>query len=250
LTCKKIHSFDLIHSFDPVSFSNSSLPSPAENIVLTFRSGAVQDVGYVSQDDTLLRRMQVASALGTTEPELMEAITAAILRSPASTAGSDTPDQHFVDPNTMVLGLGTAIPLSSPESRVFWRKDRRMAVYHNSSKVVFEDTASSHDRLKSFLATARHDASMLKSGETADFLAREIGKKLFSFLLKPEEDLNTTLSLSQLGVDSLVGVEMRSWWREVFNSDISVLELLGQGNLDSLGKHAAARLLKALGDDN
>ena len=47
-------------------------------------------------------------------------------------------------------------------------------------------------------------------------------------------------------MDSLVSVEMRSWWRQVFGFDISVLELLGMGNLDGLGKHTADGLLKAL----
>ncbi|KAJ5382382.1 hypothetical protein N7517_000293 [Penicillium concentricum] len=35
-------------------------------------------------------------------------------------------------------------------------------------------------------------------------------------------------------MDSLVGVEMRSWWRQAFGFDIRVLELLGMGNLDGL----------------
>jgi hypothetical protein len=39
------------------------------------------------------------------------------------------------------------------------------------------DNAAS-DGLKSFLATARHDAEVLKAADTADLLAREIGKRL------------------------------------------------------------------------
>ena len=38
----------------------------------------MEDVGYVSQDETLLEEMELASAHGSTEPELMEAVTAAI----------------------------------------------------------------------------------------------------------------------------------------------------------------------------
>ena len=210
--------------------------------------GAVQDVGYVSQDEALLKRMKLASAHGITEPELMEAVTAAILFPPTAPTSVDTVVDQFVDKNTVALGLSTAIPLSSSESRAFWRKDQRMAVYHNSSKVALDVAGPSSDHLKSFLAKAKSDVSILRSDETATFLAREIGRKLFGFLLKSDEELVTTVPLSQLGMDSLVGVEMRSWWRQAFGFDISVLELLGMGNLDGLGKHAAEGLLKLLGD--
>lgn len=214
--------------------------------------GAVQDVGYVSQDAALLNRMMLASAHGITEPELLEALTAAMLFPPGLSRDNEASpntaaETTFEDRNTFVLGLGTRIPLSSPESRAFWRKDRRMAVYHNSSKAARDDGGPNNtDNLKAFVARARSDASLLKAPDTAAFLAKEVGRKLFSFLLKPLEDLNTSVPLSQLGMDSLVGVEMRSWWRQAFGFDITVLELLGSGNLAALGSHAAEGLMKVL----
>lgn len=212
--------------------------------------GAVQDVGYVSQDAALLKRMMLASAHGITEPELLEALTAAMLFPPGprgTKASQSTAETAFEDKNTFVLGLGTKTPLSSPDSRAFWRKDRRMAAYHNSSKAARDDGGGPNsDNLKAFLGRARSDAALLKAPDTPGFLAREVGRKLFSFLLKPEEDLNTSVPLSQLGMDSLVGVEMRSWWRQAFGFDITVLELLGSGNLGALGSLAAEGLLKLL----
>lgn len=211
--------------------------------------GAVQDVGYVSQDEALLKRMKAVSAHGITEPELMEALTAAILI-PQSSAGAKADDERYIDKHTIGLGLSTNVPLNSKESRAFWRKDRRMAVYHNNARKSAAETAgtSGSDGLKSFLARAKSDTSVLKTEESTNLLAREIGRKLFGFLLRSDEDLNTTVPLSQLGMDSLVGVEMRSWWRQAFGFDISVLELLGMGNLDGLGRHAADGLLKVFGD--
>ena len=81
-----------------------------------------------------------------------------------------------------------------------------MAVYHNSSKVALDVAGSNSDNIKSFLAKAKSDVSILKTDETATFLAREIGRKLFGFLLKSDEELNASVPLSQLGMDSLVGV--------------------------------------------
>ncbi|KAL4744332.1 hypothetical protein BDW72DRAFT_212821 [Aspergillus terricola var. indicus] len=212
--------------------------------------GAVQDVGYVSQDDALLKRMKLASAHGITEPELMEAVSAAALFPAKSPIDCDTLAEPFADRHTIALGLSTEIPLSSSESRAFWRKDVRMAAYHNSSKAGASASCSNSDNLKSFLARAKKDTSILSTEESANFLAQEIGNKLFVFLLKSPENLDTSVSLAQLGMDSLVGVEMRGWWRQTFGFDISVLELLGMGNLDGLGRHAAEGVMKLLAEEH
>ncbi|KAK4184985.1 hypothetical protein QBC35DRAFT_32555 [Podospora australis] len=213
--------------------------------------GAVQDVGYVSNDETILKRMKALSAHGITEPELMEALAAAILI-PGQSSFEASVASSYTDQNTIGLGLSTKMPLNTKESRAFWRKDRRMAVYHNNTtddKLAAGATTSGSDGLKAFLAQAKSDPGVLAQDETPAFLAKEIGKKLFSFLLKSDEDMNTTVPLSQLGMDSLVGVEMRSWWRQAFGFDISVLELMGMGNLDGLGKHATDKLGKLFGGE-
>jgi hypothetical protein len=125
----------------------------------------------------------------------METITAAMLFSPTRKINTNIPGEYFVDRNTVMLGLGMTISLSGPNSRAFGRKDRRMAVYHNTPKAIVDDSSSNSDNLKSFLARAKNDASLLTSDDTAALLAKEIGKKLFSFLLKSDEDLSTSVPL-------------------------------------------------------
>jgi aryl carrier-like protein len=113
-----------------------------------------------------------------------------------------------------------------------------MAAYHNDAGTSVELTTS-RDKLKSFIIAANTDPSVISSPETSSLLATEIGKKLFSFLLKTEDELNTQLSLSDLGMDSLVAIELRAWWKQTFGFDITVLEMLQMGTLDALGKYAA-----------
>ena len=120
-----------------------------------------------------------------------------------------------------------------------------MASFHNDVGTTKEVTTS-NDKLKAFILAAKSDPSIVSQPETSPFLAEEIGKKLFAFLLKPEEELNTKLSLSDLGMDSLVAIEVRAWWRQTFEFDITVLEMLQMGTLDALGKHAADKLSKTL----
>ncbi|KAL7916704.1 polyketide synthase [Trichoderma velutinum] len=207
--------------------------------------GAVQDAGYVANDEALLKRMNLANTNGVSERELLEAVGRAILTSPVKSE----PGAGFVDNNTFVLGILTTVPLGSQESRAFWKKDRRIAVYHNASMESDDGSGASSDVLKSFLAKAKVEPSILKTNEAVETLAIEIGKRLFMFLLKSEDDLDVSTSLAALGLDSLVGVEMRSWWRQTIGFDITVLEMLGMGTLEGLGKHAAQGLLKLYGEE-
>ena len=122
-----------------------------------------------------------------------------------------------------------------------------MAAYHNISASA---DAASNDTLKTTLASCKADPSLLKSPEVAKLFSVEIGKKLFDLLLKPQENLNTSWALVDLGLDSLVALELRSWWKQVFGFDITVLVMMGMGSLDVLGQHAADELLKILTEDS
>jgi len=51
-----------------------------------------------------------------------------------------------------------------------------------------------------------------------------------------------TQKASDMGLDSLVAVEMRSWWKLNFGFEISTIEMLSVGTLQALGKKAAVGL--------
>ena len=120
-----------------------------------------------------------------------------------------------------------------------------MAIFHNNETTTAISGNTTNDGLRSFIAAAKADEAILSQPDSAHFLAVEIGKKVFSLLLKPEEDLVTWCSLPELGMDSLVAIEVRQWWKSVFEFDISVLEMLGMGTLDALGEHASKGMLHA-----
>ncbi|KAJ3540728.1 hypothetical protein NM208_g4928 [Fusarium decemcellulare] len=215
----------------------------------TIDIGDVTDIGVISGDDGLKRVMKLTGAYGINEQELLDAIAMSMSFS-STTASSEMrgPASTAVTHNNFVVGLASATPLESADNRSIWRKDMRMAMYHNTSLGASARSGSSNDSLNAFLGSVRRDASRLKEGATATTLAREIGKKLLSLIMKPEEDLVTSTPLANLGMDSLVAIEMRTWWRQTFGFDISVLEIMGMASLDALGSHAAQGMLKALED--
>ncbi|KAF5239311.1 hypothetical protein FANTH_10014 [Fusarium anthophilum] len=207
--------------------------------------GAVEDIGVLAEQQGLLGAMKARGFKAVNEQELLDAMVVAMLvhASPSPTV----PDSPFIEANTFAIGLDSSVSLRSSSNRAVWKKDRRMAVYHNIGSAGGEAEAS-NDSLKSFLVTAKSDSAILRAPETAKFLALEIGKKLFNLLLKPQEDLNTSMPLVDLGLDSLVAIELKAWWKQVFAFDISVLEMMGKGSLDVLGQHAADGMLKNLVD--
>ncbi|RYP11915.1 hypothetical protein DL765_007558 [Monosporascus sp. GIB2] len=180
--------------------------------------GAMEGIGYLFENEDLLRKMRGTGWHPVKEEELLEALGAAILaRTRAEQQGEQAPDpwSPIVDKNTMLVGVSPSVPLGDPNSSARLRKE--------------------------------DNPTMFRTPEGVALLAHEIGKKLFALLLKPDEDPNIALSLAELGLDSLIAVEMRAWWKQVFGLNISVLEILAMGTLDALGKKAADQLAEIYG---
>ncbi|KAF1950142.1 fatty acid synthase S-acetyltransferase [Byssothecium circinans] len=204
--------------------------------------GAVEGIGYISRNQGLMEKMGDSGFHAVGEQQLLDALLIAM--QPSSKKPS-TENVTVSDPNTFVLGLSSTTPLTAPANRAVWKRDRRMAIYHNTLASATAPTTSTADTsatLRTVIGAAKANPAKLKSHNATMLFATEIGKKLFQLLLKPEENLNTDMSLVDLGMDSLVGIEMRSWWRGVFGFDVSVLEMLGMGSLEALGKLAAEGL--------
>ncbi|OJI87738.1 hypothetical protein ASPTUDRAFT_61784 [Aspergillus tubingensis CBS 134.48] len=192
--------------------------------------GAVEEVGYVAENEGVMQRFTHTGGLesAVSEQELLEAVEAAV----TSTS------------RNFYLGVRSNMCLSTPGERSLWKGDIRMAAYHKNEDANPKVNASSSNDLQSFITKAKGDATLLGQSESAQFLAQEIGRKVCDFLLKPEEELQTSSSLSDLGLDSLVAIELRQWWKLVFGFDISVLEMMGMGSLNALGAHAAKGMLR------
>jgi NADPH:quinone reductase-like Zn-dependent oxidoreductase/aryl carrier-like protein len=200
----------------------------------TIDVGIVEDLGLAARRSGFISGIKSMGFLTVREGQILDAMSLAIIN-------RSSPSPNFV------IGLGSSTPLSSPDNRLFWRRDPRMAVYHSRAAAGGDSGAgggSGSAGIKAFLTAARNVHQLLKAPETAVMLAVEIGKRVLALLGKPADDLQTSLGLSDLGMDSLVGIEMRKWWKTTFGFDVSLLEMLGMGTLEVLGKFAVDGLCK------
>ncbi|KAL0930356.1 polyketide synthase [Colletotrichum truncatum] len=203
--------------------------------------GMMLDYGYLAENPALLESLSAQGLYGMKISQLFDGISTMIGDSTVS--GGYASNKTFVNLSQLILGHRSLTSLSDPLNRVIWKDDRRMAFYHNSDKTKSTATgaSSSSGALEGFLSSAVADPTVLSSSDAPALLAKQIAVQLFRLLLKPsenEEEIDVNMSLQDAGLDSLVAVEMRSWWKGVFGFDISVLEMLGMGSLLALGARA------------
>ena len=108
--------------------------------------------------------------------------------------------------------------------------------------------------VSTLLRAGAADPSVFEASSTHMALAHAIGAKLMELLLKPIgehgiDDSVAVLSIAELGVDSLIAIEVRNWWKQALGVKISMLDLLSSETIGELGKKAAKLLLAKHGGD-
>ena len=199
--------------------------------------GVMEDVGYVSQNPAVLEHFKASGMHTLREQDLMDTLQLLMTQykvSPPSTAGYRNSAQ-------VVIGLRSTKPLSDPSNRTVWKRDIRMSHYRNQEAVAVSSSGVNNEDFKKFLAAVAKQPSLLDEQSHVDFLTHKIGLHLGSFMLQ-SEDIDVKQSLTALGVDSLVAIEIRNWCRQNLGLDISVLEIMNSGSIEQLGKTAAEKI--------
>lgn len=203
--------------------------------------GVVEDIGYVSENPQILENLRAAAFHLLSEMDLLESLHLMISRglSPAPALPSRT--EPFCNVAQVTLGMRTELPLADPNNRCSWKRDPRMAAYRGSGATTVSQRSSTDEGLMRFMSAASVDPSRLQTEEAMEFLVDHIRERVLGFLMVPDKDLDINTTLNDTGLDSLVAIELRNWWRQNLGSDISVLELLN-ASVKQLGGIAVERL--------
>lgn len=88
--------------------------------------------------------------------------------------------------------------------------------------------------------------SQIESASDIDEAAAVIESALLARLARtmmvPVEDIDKSKAGFMLGVDSLIAVELRSWFAENFRADVNVFEILQNTSIPALSRHVASQV--------
>ncbi|KAI8308564.1 Highly reducing polyketide synthase FUM1 [Colletotrichum sp. SAR11_240] len=208
--------------------------------------GFISDVGYVADRPEAADLAKATGQWFNTEVELLNCIERMLMEPP--TGNSASAASCHVQPSLLAMGMRSTMPLTSKSCRVPWKRDRRMLALRNldsdDSNIPSGSISMTNDELSHAIRELSSNIVSLQSGETTEFLATHIGKTLCKFQLRQDTDLDFQAPLTDLGLDSLVGIEVRAWIRQWMGVDLATLEITGSKNLEQLATAVQKRMIQ------
>lgn len=180
---------------------------------------AVSDVGYLADSDAQ-RRQEVLKNIGNQtidESEVLALVAAAL---------TGALDQSCS--GQCVTGLA----LDSLENN-FWIQDAKFSVLLESAKGSLGSSSQRDDPSVPLQVTLQGAAS---KEEALQFCYEALAAKLAQVLVISLEDMDPSITVSSLGLDSLVAIEIRNWIAREADANVQVLELLSSGTLMALAE--------------
>jgi acyl carrier protein len=99
------------------------------------------------------------------------------------------------------------------------------------------------ESLRSFLLALSAQPERLDNPATAIFLSEKIAERVSIFLMVENDTIDNSQTLTSMGADSLVAIEIKNWWKQTFGVEVSALELADPSNtMEALGMLAVNRL--------
>ena len=177
---------------------------PGTSLALT----AVRDAGYLSTVDAA-RREEVLRTIGTegmTESEVLALLAAVVTGDLAHQA---------------ITGL------ASSTRQPLWPQDAKFELLTPKTRGGEEDVTD--EGISQPLHVQLTNAASKE--EKVRVCYEALAAKLAQVLVLNPEDIEPSLSVSALGLDSLVAIELRSWIAREARANVQVLELLSTGRL-------------------
>jgi acyl carrier protein len=187
--------------------------------------GVMEDIGYVSQNPDLLKRCRETSIQLLRENDLLRSLQAAI-RQAQSTVESST----NTDMSSVTVGL---TPVFSEIQKIAGQGDLRLSLYYRPEMQTEDSKPSELDRMNQFILEVERDPSILALQSSLDLVIEEISR-LIQAQPGKDESLESLEAASEVAIDSLMTIEIRSWLRKRLNIDVPTMQITKAKNVRGL----------------
>ncbi|KAL4915051.1 hypothetical protein BDW62DRAFT_204029 [Aspergillus aurantiobrunneus] len=206
--------------------------------------GVVDEVGWVSRNATVRRRVAQQMSTAISEESLLDCLHLAIVLSrPVKDQPLDA-SEEFRSHAQLLHGILSKAGVSAEQ--YIWQHDPRTAlsrVHHQGTEASSNSSEAKGGGLRSFLSTVQDSPEILNDVSSVHIVGKEIARQVSVYTMREDDgEMDLGLSLQQRGVDSLVSIELRNWWKQAFGVEVTVLQLMNGGSFMELGRKAVEQL--------
>jgi acyl carrier protein len=210
--------------------------------------GVMGEVGFVSSNKDVMDMFRRSGMRILKETDLLGSFSLAIQRSRSAAHICKREALHgaYWNPNQIILGFCTSAPITSQNIRVIWKKDVRMSIFHNrdGQENSAANAAEEQDDLSKLLSAAASEPALLEEESASETIAAEVAKTLADFLIRDRDTIKVEQSPEQIGVDSLVAMELRNWIKSKLGVETNVMNIVQSPSLLGLADHLKESLME------
>ncbi|KAH0598385.1 Polyketide synthase [Metarhizium humberi] len=199
--------------------------------------GGVDGIGALAGKSNKISQFNSLGLFLLQEQHVIEAIEIALHTSaPTSLTVLPGPVGGFTWKPQIAIGLASARASSIPKNLHLFKADMRLGEYVNLAVDEDQREVKREAMLREALDQVEADPSVLDAPGTLDRLSLAVGSTLFEYLSLSEDEMDIHAPLESIGVDSLVSIEIRNWWRRTIGLEITASEIVKAGSIQGLGK--------------
>jgi len=193
--------------------------------------GAVPERGLVAENEHVRKSLERNKLDVLTEQELMFLVEEAVLLDrPAVEKDNEGLDWH-----QLIVGVNTKQP------DVWWRERSLFrALYANRA---YGTSVANSGKAGQAASTGSRLAAAKTAEEKVAILQQDFIQKVATVLGTPPESIVCTNPLSFYGLDSIVAVEFRKWFKEAVDADLSAFDILGAKSIRGLVEKVSALIV-------
>ncbi|KAM6478067.1 putative PKS-NRPS protein [Trichoderma sp. SZMC 28011] len=187
--------------------------------------GMVLGVGYVSSTGIYESTLRQYNYMPIPEQDFLDMFSEAIVVGRLES-------EHSPD---LITGLNRHSLLEDVQ-RPFWHEDLKFC-HHTLTEVRKVESTTTNN-----MSLAQRLAQATSSEEAEELIQEGFCTKLERMLQAAKGSIQVSQSLMNLGVDSLIAVEIRSWFLKELDVDVPVLKVLSGASVTDLSKEAASKV--------